>query len=666
MRASCPSSHQSALHSAFGSGPGPRGRSEESRVCGLVGLMARGSRSLVDDLGRMSLAVAHRGPDDAGTWVDPEAGVALGHRRLSIVDLSAAGHQPMTSADGRWVLVLNGEIYDHADHRKWLEAEGLRLRGHSDTEVLLEFIAKRGVREAVSAVDGMFALAAWDRRDRTLVLARDTMGEKPLYFGRLGPSFVFASELTAIRRLPQASTEPDPQAVAAYLRWGFVPAPHSIVTGIGKLPPGCIVHVSATGEAGPPVPFWSLHYVATEGLSKPLKVPDRQLVELADSALRESVQRRLVADVPVGAFLSGGVDSSTIVALAQQVSTRPVKTFTVAVGGDGDESESAARVASHLGTDHTTLPLPEMDAVKMALRAAAMHDEPFADPSSIPTALLCSAAREHVTVCLSGDGADELLGGYNRYQMAQGGLARMLALPRATRAAISRSLKAVPPTGWARVARIAPGQQVDVGTKVHKLAGVLSAHDPWGAYTILATQWDPEVAMTQAPWHSPLPGPALAGASALGSMLLADQLSTLPDDMLVKVDRASMAVGLEVRVPFLSHEFVELTWRLPDNAKMRHGRGKWLLREILSQYVPHQLWDRPKVGFDPPIAEWLRGPLREWSHDLLSPERLRGQGLLRPEPIAAALAEHDSGRRNNDYALWTVLMLQAWFDGAAN
>jgi asparagine synthase (glutamine-hydrolysing) len=366
----------------------------------------------------------------------------------------------------------------------------------------------------------------------------------------------------------------------------------------------------------------------------------------------------------VGAFLSGGLDSSTIVALAQQVSSQPVKTFTVAVGGDGDESEAAAQVARHLGTDHTTLPLPDLDAVKMATRASVMHDEPFADPSSIPTALLCSAAREHVTVCLSGDGADELLGGYNRYQMAQGGLARLLALPKAARGGVSRGLQAVPPRGWDRLARIAPGQRVEVGTKLHKLAEVLSAHDPWGAYTILATQWDPELAMTKPPWHSPPPGPSLVGASALDSMLMADQLTTLPDDMLVKVDRASMAVGLEVRVPFLAHRFVELTWRLPDNAKMRHGRGKWLVREILGQYVPQQLWDRPKIGFDPPIAEWLRGPLREWSHDLLAPDRLRRQGLIRPEPIAAALAEHDSGRRNHDYPLWTVLMLQAWLDGA--
>jgi asparagine synthase (glutamine-hydrolysing) len=633
-------------------------------MCGLVGLLGPVGHELGDDLERMSAAVAHRGPDDRGRWLDEGAGVALGHRRLSIVDLSAAGHQPMTSADGRWVLVLNGEIYDHTLHRRRLEDRGVRLRGHSDTEVLLELIAVSGPEAAVAAVDGMFALAVWDRRDRVLVLARDRLGEKPLYYGRVGKVFAFGSELSAVRRLPDVSTTPDPEALADYLRYGFVPSPRSILPGIAKLPPGCSVRVSASGAAAEPVPYWSLEEVAASGLADPLEVGDDELVRLADRALRTSVERRLEADVPVGTFLSGGLDSSTIVALAQAVSTQPVRTFTVAVGGAGDESVAAATVARHLGTEHTTLPLHDLEPIDLASRAAALYDEPFADPSGVPTALLCSAARRHVTVCLSGDGADELLGGYNRYRVARGGVSRLLALPRPLRRGTARALAATSPAVWDRVARVVPGRPPAVGTKVHKLAGLLSADDPMGAYSVLASQWEPETVMSQPPAPTERREAAVAGASALSRMLLEDQRRTLPDDMLVKVDRASMAVALEVRVPFLDHRFVELSWRMPERAKVRGGQGKWLVRQVLGQYVPPELWDRPKVGFDPPLADWLRGPLREWSHDLLAPDRLRRQGLLRPEPIADALGQHDSGHRNHDYALWTVLMLQAWLDGA--
>jgi asparagine synthase (glutamine-hydrolysing) len=630
-------------------------------MCGVVGLIAPGALGLPDDLDRMSDAVAHRGPDDAGRWVDSQAGVGFGHRRLSIVDLSPAGHQPMVSADGRWVLVLNGEVYDHHEHRQRLEAHGVQFRGHSDTEVLLELIARQGPEAAVAAVDGMFALGAWDRQERVLVLARDRLGEKPLYYGRVGGAFAFASELSALRRLPQCPTEPDPQALGEYLRLGFVPSPLSILPGIHKLAAGCVVRVSAGGQAGTPTPYWSLVDVAHAGRAAPLSAPDDELVDLADAVLRRSVERRIEADVPVGAFLSGGLDSSTIAALAQAVSGRPVRTFTVAVGGPGDESADAAAVARHLGTDHTTLPLPEIDAVDLARRAASIYDEPFADPSGIPTALLCAAARRHVTVCLSGDGADELLAGYNRYQVARGSLSRALGLPKPVRGAAAGALRAVSPGRWDQLGRGVAGRAPALGTKVHKLAGALSAADPFGAYLSLATQWDPAVVMLE-PVPALAPVGVLPGASALEAMLLADQQRTLPDDMLVKVDRASMAVALEVRVPFLDHRFVELTWRMPERARMRGGQGKWLVRNVLDRYVPRQLLDRPKMGFDPPLAQWLRGPLREWSHDLLAPDRLRRQGLIEPEPVAAALAAHDSGRENLDYRLWTMLMLQTWLD----
>jgi asparagine synthase (glutamine-hydrolysing) len=422
-----------------------------------------------------------------------------------------------------------------------------------------------------------------------------------------------------------------------------------------------VLRVDEGGQVGDPVAYWSLDEVSRAGVDSPLSLDDPGLVELADSALRTSVARRLEADVPVGAFLSGGLDSSTVVALAQAVSTNPVRTFTVGVGGPDDEATAAAAVARHLGTEHTTLPLPELDPLNLVRQTSAIYDEPFGDPSGVPTAMMCAAARPHVTVCLSGDGADELLAGYNRYRVASGGLSRLLALPGPARAGGAAMLRALSTDGWDRVGRLAPGRVPALGTKAHKLAGALAADDPLGAYDALARQWDPASVMRAAPGEQRrAPGPGRA--SPLQHMLLVDQQRTLPDDMLVKVDRASMAVALEVRVPFLDHRFVELTWRMPERALVRDGRGKWLVRRILDRYVPRELVDRPKVGFDPPVAQWLRGPLRQWSRDLLAPDRIRGQGLLRPEPITAALDAHDSGRQNLDYPLWTVLMLQAWLD----
>jgi asparagine synthase (glutamine-hydrolysing) len=568
----------------------------------------------------------------------------------------------MVSRDQRWVLAFNGEIYDHGDRRQALESSGFRLRGHSDTEVLLELIALHGVTGALDQVDGMFALAVWDRRNRELTLARDRLGEKPLYYGQVGRCFAVASELRALRLLPGAPTSPDPTSVAEYLRYGFVPAPMSILPGIRKLPAGCTLRVDRHGRAGEPQPYWDLGEVARSGLAEPLALSDSELVDRAELMLRESVRRRLEADVPVGAFLSGGVDSSTVVALAQAESNRPVRTFTVAVGGAGDEADAAAAVARYLGTEHTTLPLPEMAALELAPRVASVYDEPFADPSAVPTTLLCAAAREHVTVCISGDGADELLAGYNRYRVASGALSQALRMPTAVRRGTAGLLLRRSPEQWDRWAARVPGRPVAVGDKVHKLARALRTDGGIGAYDELATVWDPSGVLT-----APQPGSAkradpLAAGGLLTQMLLADQLRTLPDDMLVKVDRASMAVGLEVRVPFLDHRFAGLTWQLPERAKVRNGRGKWLVRQVLARHVPEQLWDRPKVGFDPPLAAWLRGPLHEWSHDLLSPDRLRRQGLLSPDPIAAALADHASGRRNLDYPLWTLLMLQSWLE----
>jgi asparagine synthase (glutamine-hydrolysing) len=641
-------------------------------MCGLVGVLApsESGRQLLDRVAAMSGTIAHRGPDDSGVWRDDAAGVALGHQRLAVVDLSPEGHQPMVSADGRWVLVFNGEVYDHADHRRRLLDAGVRFHGRSDTEVLLELIARDGPAAAFRAVDAMFALAVWDRRDRVLTLARDRVGEKPLVYGQVGGAIAFGSELRAVRCLPGAPSDLDPAAVADYLRLGFVPAPRTILAGVHKVPAGSLVQITANGSVGEPQPYWSLRDVAAAGAAA---AADGPWAERVEDALRRSVARRLVADVPVGAFLSGGLDSSTVVAIAQQVSPTPVRTFTVAVGGAGDESVAAAAVAAHLGTDHTTLDLPETAALDLATRMADVYDEPFADPSGIPTAVLCAATRRHVTVALSGDGADELFGGYNRYRVAaRGGVGRLLALPVPARRVVASALRSVSPEGWDRALARLPGDLGRVpaaGDKAHKLAGALRAPTRLAAYDALAQLWDSAGLLVGASEPGRTGARERAGAGGLGllgAMLLADQQVVLPDDMLVKVDRASMAVALEVRVPFLSPELVELSWTMPDEAKIRDGRGKQVVRDVLGRHVPGELWDRPKTGFDPPLAGWLRGPLREWAGDLLAPDRVARQGLLRPDVVGRTWQEHLSGRRNHDYRLWALLMLEGWLaDGAA-
>lgn len=631
-------------------------------MCGIVGLVGPPRPQSAQWLDLMSRCVAHRGLDRAGTWVDERAGVHLGHQRLSIIDLTDTGNQPMTSASGRYVIAFNGEIYDFQDHRQRLVDAGVMFRGRSDTEVLLALFEVHGVVKALTIVDGAFAFALWDRADGELVLARDRLGEKPLFYGQVDGLLAFASELTAIEALPGAPRGVDPAALAGYLEQGFVPGSASIMPGVSKVPPGTVVRWTHTVGLGDPEHYWDLTDAARRGLGDPISDPATAAEEL-ERLLSDSIRRRLISDVPLGAFLSGGVDSTTIAALAQSVSGTPLRTFTVAVGGAGDESRYAARIAAHLGTAHETLELPDLDPLELARRAIDIHDEPFADPSSIPMSLVCSAARQRVTVCLSGDGGDELFAGYNRHRVAVGSLARAQQVPRPVRGAVAAGMLAVRPESWNRLARILRRPTVDVGTKAHKLAGVLAAPTLTDAYDSLARQWDPDEVLVDAPELREQHGAVeLPGATPLDHVLLREQGGLLPDDMLVKGDRTSMATGLELRLPLLDHHIVEFSWRLPAELKFRGGRGKWPLRQILDHHVPSELWDRPKTGFDPPLADWLRGPLREWAQDLLSPAALRSEGLLRPEPIALALDQHLSGARNNDYKLWTVLMLQGWLE----
>lgn len=645
-------------------------------MCGIAGLLCSPADAPAAALDRRVRAMVgrlrHRGPDDEGTWVDPEAGVALALRRLAIVDLSPAGHQPMVSAGGRYVLVFNGEVYDHRAVRARLEAAGGRFVGHSDTEVLLAAIEAWGLEGALGHTNAMFGLALWDRRERRLTLARDRLGEKPLYYGWAGADLVFASELKALRAHGDFAAEVDRDSLAAYLRAGFVPHPRTIYRGVATLPPGSSVTFdagAAPGSMPPARPWWSLADVVDAGAGDRRRpVPDGAVDEL-DELLGDAVGLRLQADVPVGAFLSGGIDSSAVVALARAGAAGPVRTFTVAMPDVGfDEGPEARAVAAHLGTDHTEVELSVADALGVIPRLGTVYDEPFGDPSALPTVLVSQVARRHVTVCLSGDGGDEVFAGYNRHVLGPRLWRTLGRLPPGARRAAAAALLRPPGPWWdAAGARLPSRLRVrNPGDKVEKLSRLLGAPDAAGLYGRLAGQWDdPASLVSGAAEPVTLAGrrdrwPALH--DTLEEFLWLDTAMVLPDDMLVKVDRASMAAGLEMRVPLLDHRIVEWAWRLPAAAKVRDGQGKWVLRRVLDRYVPRSLVDRPKMGFDPPLGGWLRGPLREWADDLLSPARLAADGWFDPDPVRARWREHLAGGRNHDYRLWSVLMFQSWLD----
>jgi asparagine synthase (glutamine-hydrolysing) len=647
-------------------------------MCGLVGYIVRGSQVMraADALSGMSTCLAHRGPDDAGEWIDPDAGVALGHRRLAIVDLSPAGHQPMHSADGRLVVAFNGEIYNHLDLREELAAAGHApaWRGHSDTETLLAALGAWGVEATLKRCVGMFALALWDRQARTLTLARDRMGEKPLYYGWQGDVFMFASELKALRAHPAFRGEVDRDVLSLYLRHGYVPSPYSIYRGINKLQPGAFLTLAATDTAGVPPRltfYWRLADAATCGIREDLD-DHGALVEL-EAAMRRSIRGQMVADVPLGAFLSGGIDSSAVVALMQAESSRPVRTFTIGFHEEGyDEAEHARAVAAHLGCEHTELYVTPEQAMAVVPRLPHLYDEPFADSSQIPTFLVAQLARQHVTVSLSGDGGDELFGGYNRYHWAPKVWRSCRHVPHGLRTMTCRLASAVSPGTWndmfkkASFALPARLRYRNAGDKLHKLAGVLGARLPEDIYVSLVSQWrrpgdlvpasvEPPTAVTQRSLWPSLP-------SFEARMMYLDQMTYLPDDILVKVDRAAMGVSLETRVPMLDHRLVEFAWQLPMRMKIRNGQGKWLLRKLLYRHVPQEMIERPKMGFGVPLDAWLRGPLREWAGALLDRQRLTAEGYFDPGIIDNAWQEHLSGRRNRAYDLWAILMFQSWLE----
>lgn len=620
---------------------------------------------------QMARRIEARGPDDAGVWVDKASGISLAHRRLSIIDLSPAGHQPMVSPCGRFVLVYNGEIYNHVDLRAKLEAEGGHFdwHGHSDTETLLAALRHWGVEEALQRLNGMFAFALWNVQERLLFLARDRMGEKPLYYGRSDGTFLFGSELKALAAHPDWKGEIDREALTLFLRHNYVPAPWSIYQDIRKLPAAHFVIVRERGRTiGEPQCYWNLSEVAERGATDACS-ESGELTDTLDELLRDSVRLRMEADVPLGAFLSGGIDSSTVVALMQAQSSRPVNTFSIGFyEASYNEAKHAKVVARHLGTDHTELYVTPEEAMAVIPKLPDIYDEPFSDSSQIPTFLVSRLARQHVTVCLSGDGADELFCGYSRYLLGYRVWQKLRLLPPVARKSLSWACDHAPGHGLDRIQRMLPKrfQLSSLADRLPKFAEVLGHREGNLFYRELVSHWkqpdqivrgghEPETLLCHSAQLPVLPG-------LRERMMYLDMITYLPDNILVKVDRASMAVSLEARVPLLDHRIVEFALRVPTEYKYGKGKGKWLLRQVLYRYVPRKLIERPKMGFGVPIEHWLRGPLREWAEALLEEKRLREEGFFDPMPIRRIWSEHLSGQRRWHYYLWDVLMFQAWLE----
>jgi asparagine synthase (glutamine-hydrolysing) len=622
----------------------------------------------------MASTLTHRGPDDRGEWSDDLHGFALGFRRLSIIDLSPAGHQPMTSASGRYVIAFNGEVYNYEEIRRELESDGASpsWRGHSDTEVMLAAIERFGLVPAVQRFIGMFAFALWDRQEQTLHLCRDRVGVKPMYYGWIGQTLVFGSELKALRAFPRFDAEIDRDVLTLFLRHAYIPAPHTIYRGIRKLTPGTIITFTSAHDAGnepQPAAYWSLREVAEGGVRERFGGSEQEAISELDLLLRHAVKLRMVSDVPLGVFLSGGIDSSVVTALMQAQSTRPVKTFSIGFLEDGfDEAAYAADVARHLDTDHTELYVSAAEARAVIPRLASMFDEPFADVSQIPTHLVSALARRDVTVALSGDGGDELFGGYNRYNWGRSIWRNVRPIPRIVRAGASRGLLSIGPSSWEaffrHAAPLLPKRMrvPKAATQIAKLSRILGASGPQQIFWELVSKWrNPEsVVLGSREPKTLLSDPPPHIGDIAEWMMYLDTATYLPDDILVKVDRASMAASLEAREPLLDHRLIEWAWRLPMHFKIRGGTTKWALRRVLDRYVPPALIDRPKMGFGVPIDRWLRGELREWAEDLLSEQNLRDGEFFDPAPIRAAWREHLAGTSNRQDELWTILMFQAW------
>jgi asparagine synthase (glutamine-hydrolysing) len=644
-------------------------------MCGIVGQWDRERSTGAPALERTVTAMAdllwHRGPDDAGAWSDEQSGIALAFRRLAVIDLTEAGAQPMTSADGRYTMVYNGELYNHEELHAYLGEA--RLRGHSDTEILLEHIARWGLEKTLARANGMFALGLWDAQERVLRLARDRMGEKPLYYGFLGRTFVFGSGLAPFRRHPDFAADVDRDALTALLRYGFVPAPRSMWRGISKLPPGCWLELHAEDDDPNVRTYWSPVEVALQARADPLEGSDRELTDALEEALLRAVSLRRTADVPLGALLSGGIDSSLVVAMLQAQSSTPIRSFTIGFHDKSlDEATFAKDIARHLGTEHTEMYVGGDEALALVPQLPALYDEPMADSSQLPTHVVSRLARRHVTVCLGGDGGDELFGGYTRYLYRERAVGRLHRLPPPLRRPLAATLSGPSVDQWDRLfERLGPVLPRDLrhsqpGWKMHKLAASLGHAEHDLAYRSLLSLWeDPESLVIGGREPTDVltaPSRELASMPPEDRMPLVDVLTYLPDDILAKVDRAAMGASLETRLPLLDPDVFALSWRVPHDARIRDGQSKWLLRQVLDRYVPRELLDRPKKGFVVPVGDWLRGPLRDWGEALLAPQRLNDEGLLRPDPITQAWRRHQDGRGGDPRHLWAVLVFQQWLE----
>ena len=643
-------------------------------MCGIAGFYQPSGFSDVEAepiATRMRDHLVHRGPDDAGVWLEGSAGIALAHRRLSILDLSSAGHQPMISASGRFVLVFNGEIYNHQSIRRKLEHSKIRAwRGNSDTESLLVAIEVWGIEHSLKETVGMFALALWDRKERCLTLARDRMGEKPLYYGWQSGTLLFGSELKALHEHPDFCSEIDRDVFPIYLRHGYIPAPWCVWNGIRKLLPGTFVRFKMVqpGVMPEPEPYWSFSKVIAQGQAAPFVGSDEEAADLLEAQISKSISGQRVADVPLGAFLSGGIDSSTVVALMQAQSSRPVKTFTIGFAEtESNEADYAKAVAAHLGTEHTELYVSTKEAMEVIPQLPVIYDEPFGDSSAVPTHLVSQLARQNVAVSLSGDGGDELFGGYARYFRSVGHWQKRCLVPlplRSLSAAVLRSFStsALDITLQNFAAAIGRPLSKSITAKTALVADLLACEEFMPFYRTMTSQWNdpPVVKLGVDLCYGINDDEQKCIREPIGKMMAADSLTYLPDDILVKVDRAAMAVSLETRVPLLDHRVVELAWQLPYTMKVRNGQGKWLLRQVLYRHVPRTLIERPKMGFGIPVSQWLRGSLRDWAEDLLSESSLEAQSHLNPQPIRERWQQHIKGQHNWKDSLWLVLMWQSW------